>query len=240
MWGQIIGAGISALGSLFGGDDDEQTTTTTVDYKAMVRAAEKAGFNPLTVLRNGGAAGFSTQVHHPAMSSGIAEAAGTIGNFLMSWDPQAQRRADLEYQIAAAQLDLIQRGGNTGGLPSVGMRSLGGVPTWTGPTRSGGNAAVPAAAGSQANPIPLSVWYRTDQGNVVRGPNPDVADVEQMLTRWLFPAQQETFDTPARVEKLPARPLAHPGQNWRGPQSPAYNDGSWIWDYIPSFDIEWR
>lgn len=39
----------------------EDVITTSLDLRRMVQEAEAAGFNPLSVLRNGGAAGFMTQ-----------------------------------------------------------------------------------------------------------------------------------------------------------------------------------
>lgn len=111
MWGTIIGAGISAIGSLFGDDDDEKVTKTEVDYVKMAENAERAGFNPLTAIRNGGSAGF-TNTTHPGLSSmtGIGQAFGTIGNALMSFDPRADERAQLEEDMMRAQLNRIQNG----------------------------------------------------------------------------------------------------------------------------------
>lgn len=108
-WGPIIGAGISAIGSLFGGDDDEETTTT-VNYRQMARAAEKAGFNPLTAIRNGGSAGFTT-THHPALSSQdrFGQAFQVLGNALMSFDARADERAALEDRLMQAQIDNLNR-----------------------------------------------------------------------------------------------------------------------------------
>lgn len=180
MWGQIIGAGISALGSILGSDDDEQETTTRVNYNQMAKDAEAAGFNPLTVLRNGGAAGHTT-VTHPGLASGWGEAAQTIGNFMMSWDPMSQKRAELDYQIAQAQLDMIQRGGFHQGLDN-GMRSIGGVPTWAGPLATvGGNVVPEPEKGTAENPIDMWVWYRDRAGRKVLGPNPEMGDPETML-----------------------------------------------------------
>lgn len=108
-WGPIIGAGISAIGSLLGGDDDKETTTT-IDYRAMAKAAEKAGFNPLTAIRNGGSAGFTTTTH-PALSAAdrFGQAFGVLGNALMSFDARADERAALENQLLQRQLDHLNK-----------------------------------------------------------------------------------------------------------------------------------
>lgn len=46
--------------------------TSSLDLRRMVQEAEAAGFNPLSVLRNGGAAGFATQTttYEPGVGSG--------------------------------------------------------------------------------------------------------------------------------------------------------------------------
>lgn len=137
-WGPIIGAGVSAIGSLFGGDDEE--TTTTVNYKMMARKAEQAGFNPLTAIRNGGSAGFTT-THHPGLSMAgrFGQAFQTLGNAIMSFDARADERAELEQQLMRKQLERIQRqGAMTAGLE---------VPTAAGSTRSTSPARSGAGGG---------------------------------------------------------------------------------------------
>ena len=74
---------------MFGGKSKKQETTTTsyVDYGRMVRDAEAAGFNPLTALRNGGAAGFSVSTGTtPATPLSARIADGVSGALLQkSW-----------------------------------------------------------------------------------------------------------------------------------------------------------
>lgn len=97
---------MSILGSLFGrSKKTEEKTTTRVNYKQMVADAEAAGFNPLTVLRNGGAAGHTTTTT-PALSSPsvLGEALGHVGNFLSNFDPMADERREQEYQLVQAQI----------------------------------------------------------------------------------------------------------------------------------------
>lgn len=107
-WGAIIGAGVGLVGKLFGGDDDKKESSR-VDYKQMVRDAEAAGFNPLTVLRAGGAAGY-TQTSHPALSSfnPLGAAAEAIGTVAMNYDGEADKRRALEFDLLNAQLENIQ------------------------------------------------------------------------------------------------------------------------------------
>lgn len=129
MLGALIGAGTSLLGGLFGKKKQTQTTESVVDYEAMVRRATKAGFNPLTALRNGGAAGFSssTTTTHPGLSSigqGIANAGSIIGGALeQRFDPIQQKRDEVENKLLDYQLASIQGGANAPGFGSVPMRS---------------------------------------------------------------------------------------------------------------------
>ncbi|MBX8799972.1 hypothetical protein HBA92_04315 [Ochrobactrum sp. MR28] len=132
MWGALIGAGASLLGGLFGGGSKKQETTTTshVDYKRMVREAEAAGFNPLTALRNGGAAGFSVSTGStPAtpLSARLADGvAGAANTFLANFDPFKDRQRENEFKLVEAQL------ANLNADTALKQRTgLGSVPTYT-------------------------------------------------------------------------------------------------------------
>lgn len=110
MIGSIISAGANLLGSIFG--SKKQKVENTVDYVAMARNAEAAGFNPLTALRNGGSAGFTTTISHPGLS-GMADAVSQIGGQLGSAlekkiDPIEQKRSKVENALLDYQLATIQ------------------------------------------------------------------------------------------------------------------------------------
>lgn len=96
----------------------------------MRQNAEAAGFNPLTALRAGGGAGFTT-THHPALASGefIAQAIGGIGNAIASIDPMRDQTAKLEHQIKQATLANIQA--DTAARLRA-TQSIGGAPVSTG------------------------------------------------------------------------------------------------------------
>lgn len=180
-WGPIIGAGISAIGSLFGGGDDEETETT-INYKRMARMAEAAGFNPLTAIRNGGSAGFTTTTHPGlSMMDRFGSAFQTIGNALASYDARADERADLELRIQRAELDRIQRS-NTAAETRF---SLGGVPHASGSTRSTSAAAAgtgaPTPTISGADNRTATNPYPTDSGIVIDMNTPDA---ETWTTRY--------------------------------------------------------
>lgn len=68
----------------------------------MVRDSEAAGFNPLTAIRNGGSAGF-TSTTSPG-SGGLSAALSAAGNFLTNFDPFADAKRDQESRYVEAQI----------------------------------------------------------------------------------------------------------------------------------------
>lgn len=124
MFGALLGAGASILGGLFG--SKKQKTETTIDYQKMARNAQAAGFNPLTALRNGGSAGFTSTVHHPGLS-GLGDAIANVGNSFGAAldkriDPIEQKRDKVESALLDYQLATIQAGPKP-------VQSFGSVPT---------------------------------------------------------------------------------------------------------------
>ncbi|AXH76642.1 MAG: hypothetical protein [Microviridae sp.] len=144
MWAELLGAGLSAISSLLGGDDEKQTTTTsvnTVNYKGMVKAAEAAGFNPLTAIRNGGTAGWTTTVGNVLSSGGggggspVSKAFGALASgaqsFLNNYDPMRDQKRELEYKLLEGQLAQV----SNAGVSPAQMRQFGNVPTRTASAR---------------------------------------------------------------------------------------------------------
>lgn len=189
-WGPIIGAGISAIGSLFG-KGEEQKTTTEVDYVKMAANAEKAGFNPLTAIRNGGSAGFTT-TSHPGLSmmAGIGEAFGTIGNALMAFDPRADERAALEEKLMRAQLHRIETGQTKQSMWSMD------VPT------AARSTVVTASGGSTtaaAQPPPLRFNQTRNWGTSVAAPFEPKTEYDEFIAG----IDQITSDVKRAWEKDP-------------------------------------
>lgn len=222
MWGQIIGAGISALGSLFGGGDDEQTTME-VDYKKMARNAEKAGFNPLTAIRNGGSAGFTT-THHPGLSmqTRLGNAFATLGNAIMAFDPNADARAAQEEAIRNAEL---QRLNLTNQYLRGGM-AFGDVPT------SARSSVVDAQGrslygdgSSPSSAKPFWTYYRDQEtGRVMRISSSDLPDLEQLPVGGGMLVGDELGLTGApqtdRELRGPVGPVANPKPQGNPPSAP--------------------
>ena len=127
MWGSIISAGATLAGGLFGSKPKKQTSS--INYVQMARNAEKAGFNPLTALRNGGSAGFTSTVSHPGLSGlgdAIAQVGGQIGAAVsQKLDPIEQKRSQVESSLLDYQLQQIQSG-------ALGVPRLGDVPSAAG------------------------------------------------------------------------------------------------------------
>ncbi|QRM46016.1 hypothetical protein [Rhizobium sp. BG4] len=112
MIGELITAGAGLLGSLFG-SKKKQTTTTRVDYGRMVKDATAAGFNPLTALRNGGSAGFTTTTG-PTLSN-LPEALGSLGGVLgdaleNKIDPLKKKQRELDTALVDYQLRQLKQG----------------------------------------------------------------------------------------------------------------------------------
>ena len=92
----------------------------------LVADSEAAGFNPLTVLRGGGASSynagagfaplsspsisasptpmFSPPVKRAVGGSAVGDAAGVIGDFLQSFDPFADQKKEQEYRLVESQI----------------------------------------------------------------------------------------------------------------------------------------
>ncbi|KGE02476.1 hypothetical protein [Rhizobium sp. YS-1r] len=105
MWGEILTAGASIIGSLFG--KKSQKTKTSIDLTELVNQANGNGFNPLTVLRNGGAAGFTTTTS-PTVSQ-LPEALGSLGGVLggaldKKLDPIQAKKRELDTALVDLQL----------------------------------------------------------------------------------------------------------------------------------------
>lgn len=111
MIGEIITAGASLLGSIFG--KKSQKTKTSIDLTELVNQANGNGFNPLTVLRNGGSAGFTTTTS-PTVSQ-LPEALGNLGGVLGGalenrLDPINAKKREIDTLLVDRQLRQLKEG----------------------------------------------------------------------------------------------------------------------------------
>lgn len=88
---------------------DEQRAYDRGTFQRLVTDAEAAGFNPLTVLRNGGGAGYSgggaPLSRQAPYQGGVGDAlANWAGNFAANFDPMADDKREAEYALVNAQI----------------------------------------------------------------------------------------------------------------------------------------
>lgn len=102
----LIGGAIGAIGSLLAPKPEPTTTTSTIDLKRLRSDAEAAGFNPLTIIRGGGLAGYGSQTTSAAPDMRLSNAFMTFGSAVSQWsyDPNAGRRGALEMALMEAQI----------------------------------------------------------------------------------------------------------------------------------------
>jgi len=105
----IIGGAIGALGSLFAPKPEPQRSS--IDLKKLRADADAAGFNPLTIIRGGGLAGYGVQSAGPDMR--LSNALQTFGSGVAQWqyDPYAEKRFSTEQALAQAQIAAFGRQG---------------------------------------------------------------------------------------------------------------------------------
>ena len=235
----MIGAGASILGRVLGGG--KQETTSSVDYVKLVKNAEKAGFNPLTALRNGGAAGFMT-TSTPALSAGgvAGEVLGGVGNFLSNFDPMADQKREAEYQLVQAQIGNLNAStaAMTRAIDRPGSFNVPGYTAGTVERRPSGTAGTLSKGG------PIEAGKRTVT-NPWRGGevNPYILDAETFTQRY---GEGEIAETALLGINLGAD-LAWNYERWRTEGKPIVkttkikerDERTW-WDYVPKLGINWR
>ncbi|QCS37061.1 hypothetical protein [Tortoise microvirus 47] len=193
----MLGAVGGVVSSIFGSKDKKQTTTSEVDYVKMVQRAEAAGFNPLTALRNGGSAGFSTSTTTiPGLSAPevIGQSMGHVANFLQDFDPHAKQKKEAELEVAHAQIRNLNASSEMLERQALGAPGSFNVPQWgAGNTerRPSGQAGqlspnigmIPGRVGSgdggAVESLYVDYWDpRTNQ--YVQMVNPGAPDLDQM------------------------------------------------------------
>lgn len=208
-----MGLGTSLISGIFGSKKKNEEVVNRVDYARMVKDAEAAGFNPLTALRNGGAAGFSVTSQPVLSSSGqaIAGVANAFGDFLQNFDPFEDKMREVQYRTMQAQLDGLQLDNSSKRKlmfdpPAVsGRRKVTAGPT-VGPTVKLDGFEY-RGAGKNGEIEDLWNVYRQPDGSYIRLPNPNIADSEQFATVPL-----------AKAENVTTRPIS----------SRIMRDGGWI------------
>lgn len=165
-------------------DRDEARVYSRAVLSNLVTDAKAAGFNPLTVLRNGGGAGYNAAASFPPLSRtapvreatmgpDIGGALQNVGDFLVNFDPLADEKKELEGRLVEAQIRNLDA--STGAFRSQSFK----VPSAT----AGEFKRKPMGTGAGPNGevLPMYVQWRDRNGNLVETPNPDLPESEQFL-----------------------------------------------------------
>ena len=148
-WAAAIQAGASIFSSIFGG----KKSSSRVNYKQMVADATAAGFNPLTALRNGGAAGYTSTSDATPFASRLAEGLSSAADtFFQNYNPMEDKTRELGYQVMQQQLANLQAQ-----APAPHKTKFGGVMVREAPARqeppiAGRYKPLPASAGNSQTP----------------------------------------------------------------------------------------
>lgn len=109
---------LSIGASLLGGKSKKQETTSRVNYQQMVEDASAAGFNPLTAIRNGGSAGFTTTTS-PSISNTpeiLSNLGGVLGDALgQKLDPINAKKREIDTLLVDRQLRQLREGPQVAG-----------------------------------------------------------------------------------------------------------------------------
>lgn len=182
MLGSLIGAAGSVLGGLLGGEEKTKgknktwtssATRSKVHLKQLVSEAEKAGFNPLTILRAGGLSAYTdtfsksfsksktkgSSSSSTPLGAGIAAAANTLGGAIenmsspaagaaQAWNapPASLPAAQAEYNMVKRALSDVQPG-TLGTQPRLPASS-----TWEAKTPALSGAATDGSGGQSMQP----------------------------------------------------------------------------------------
>lgn len=158
LFAAAIPAAVSAAGSVVGGllsRSSSQTQKNSVNLKRLVWEAQEAGFNPLTVLRNGGLSAYTSSTGNvggpsvqQAIGAGVMSGANT---FAQNYNPMAAETERRNQQLIDEQVLTQQMARQAMGRGSIGTTVNSPRSPAVGPLRTQTSAPalqVPAAPGS--------------------------------------------------------------------------------------------
>lgn len=206
VWNAVAAIGGSLISGIFGSKKKkeetitDQTSSSTIDYKGLADAAIAGGFNPLTAIRTGGASGFvttRTTGKNVTTSSGGGGVGAAIGDAIAS-----AGASGLFGSFNTPKNDPIRVKSKTSGAVSSLVRSqLPGASRAPAlnvqPTQRMQRSPVtsrPPLKGFIGPPTPKQFvkdnggmdlyvpYYDRSTRQVLWGPNPDIPDLDQMLT----------------------------------------------------------
>ncbi|MER9916444.1 hypothetical protein [Mesorhizobium sp. M0035] len=202
----------------------------------MVRDSEAAGFNPLTAIRNGGSAGF-TSTSTPG--NGLSAALSSAGNFLQNFDPFADAKREQESRYVEAQINNLNA--QSGSYNRTAATPSGPV------LRNSGAAALrmqsPPTPGKTTvtNPLPAGVvdhrlvdadaWEArySDVGGWVGGAVNAFGDLSENLALGLDKAGRAVWQHAAgrKAKRFPSSGNLPAGNAWQLPPMMAAPVGNW-------------
>lgn len=157
-WAPVIGAGITAIGSLMRPAPTEQKITNSIDLKKLRSDAEEAGFNPLAIIRGGGLAGYGTQVIPAGPDTRFSDAFMAFGSGVANFDPHGSYRGAAEMSRMETVIGRMGQSGAPSNLSFETPKSFGGAP---GVLRTASGAPLVTGPGSPAQDM------ETDYGEAV-------------------------------------------------------------------------
>lgn len=226
-----IGDLIGGVAGLFGGKK-KQETVSRVDYGRMVKDATAAGFNPLTALRNGGSAGFTTTTG-PTLSN-LPEALGSLGGVLgdaleNKIDPLKKKQRELDTALVDYQLRQLKQGPGMlyPGSTFTGTKVTGQASPAVGPSAKKPPHVVgalgpnlPPGAGPNGEIQPAVVAWRRSDNSLMYTYNPNFPDGDAQ-------AAGAVADGGGRIwDNLPYNPLTAPPA--ARPKTKATREGKYI------------
>ena len=174
-----VAPAIGAVASIASGLLSKPKTPKAPDAsytKSIVRNAQKAGFNPLTLLRAGAGQGYSTGGVAPPALSPFAHIASGVAQFAQDYarlDPIGQETKELENELLRIEIEQLQKTPTSSTGPGQVKAGPGyGVPTVRTTTPSPAQAgAIPLAAAAPASSDPLD-------SQIVLGPDGNPIEIE--------------------------------------------------------------
>lgn len=102
----LIGGAISAIGNLFAPKPKAQKITNSIDLDKLRDDAEAAGFNPLTIIRGGGLAGYGVQDIPASPDMRLSNAFQAFGSGVAQWqfDPYGEAKSIMELRRMDAEI----------------------------------------------------------------------------------------------------------------------------------------
>lgn len=188
----FLGSLVGGVLGLFGGKKKQEKTVTesVVDYEKMSANASAAGFNPLTAIRNGGSAGFTTSTTTSPTTSALPGALQSIGGALGDalsdqFDPVAKKQRQLDTALVDYQLRQLREGPQSGRLypggTFTGTKVSNSKPTMSGSKKGFIGPPMPEhlklGIGKE---MPMYISAVDDNGKWHRIANPDLPDIDQL------------------------------------------------------------